>query len=73
MSLLRPIRQQGPPLFRFDAGWLFLVAGAALLCATVLLPAFDDLTDAENSRDAALALEAYQSQRLANQIGRAHV
>lgn len=54
------------PLFRIDPGWLFLLAGIALLAATVLIPAIDDLRQAEWHRDRARAVEAYRKHRLAN-------
>ena len=41
------LMREAPPLFRLDAGWLFLAAGLALLAATVLIPAHDDLQQAE--------------------------
>src|SRR5690606_28720128 len=56
----------GAPLFRLDAGWLFLVAGAALLVATVLIPAADDLAEARWHRDRAIAVEKYRAKRLEN-------
>lgn len=54
------------PLFRFDAGWLYLVAGSALIVATVLIPAVNDLAEARWHRDRCLALERYRSDRLKN-------
>lgn len=54
------------PLFRLDPGWLFLVAGIALVAATVLIPAFDDLRQAEWNRDRARAAELFRKDRLAN-------
>lgn len=48
----------------FDPGWLFMVAGAALLVATVLIPAHDDRLRAENHRDAAIARRDTQTDRL---------
>ncbi|MFZ4573500.1 MAG: hypothetical protein ACOYN0_03820 [Phycisphaerales bacterium] len=48
-----------------DAGWLFLIAGLALLGATVLIPAADDLAEAKWIRDRALAVEAHLGARLA--------
>jgi hypothetical protein len=55
-----------PPLFRFDPGWLFLGAGLALLAATVLIPARDDLQQAELVLAKANAERAHAAQRLAN-------
>ncbi len=54
------------PLFAIDAGWLFLVAGLALLAATVLIPAADDLAEARWRRDRAVAVENYRVRRLEN-------
>ncbi|MDX2116445.1 MAG: hypothetical protein SFZ24_12615 [Planctomycetota bacterium] len=54
------------PLFRLDPGWLFIVAGAALLASTVLIPALDDLSEARFQRDRALAVEQYRKERLDN-------
>jgi len=51
-----------PP--RLDAGWLFLLAGLAILAATVLIPAHDDLRRAEHVRDIALTQEAMHRERL---------
>jgi len=48
----------------FDPGWLFLIAGAALLVATVLIPAHDDRLRAEHYRDAAIAHRDTQADRL---------
>ncbi len=52
------------PLFPFDAGWLFLLPGLALLSATVLIPAYNDLMDARWSRDRAAAIEQNRLDRL---------
>lgn len=54
------------PLFRIDPGWLFLLAGAAVIAVTVLIPAVDDLSEAKWHRDRARAVEQYRSQRLGN-------
>lgn len=48
-------RRAPTPIERFDTGWLFLIAGLAILAATVLLPARHDLALAEHRRDAAMA------------------
>jgi hypothetical protein len=50
----------------FDAGWLFLLAGSALLSATVLVPAADDLARARWLRDAAMLQQDRQITRLEN-------
>ncbi len=55
-----------PPLFRLDPGWLFLAAGLALLAATVLIPAHDDLQQAELVLAKAQAERAFAAERLAN-------
>jgi hypothetical protein len=55
-----------PPLFRIDPGWLFLAAGLALLAATVLIPANDDLQQAELVLAKAKAQRAHSAERLAN-------
>jgi hypothetical protein len=54
------------PLVRIDPGWLFLLPGLALVAATLLIPAFDDLRHAEWNRDRARAVEQYRKERLAN-------
>lgn len=54
------------PLFRLDPGWLFMLAGIALIGATVLIPALDDLRQAEWNRDRARAVETYRKDRLSN-------
>jgi len=48
-----------------DAGWLFLLAGIAIIGATVLIPAADDLSYAQWLRDRALAVEQHRLDRLA--------
>lgn len=60
----RPPRTQRPLLAPLDPGYLFLIAGLALLAASVLIPAQGDLADARWRRDAALAYEATHRQRL---------
>lgn len=47
-----------------DPGWLFLVAGLAILCATVLIPAADQLDEAKWLRDRAIAIEQHRQSRL---------
>jgi hypothetical protein len=49
---------------KIDPGWLFLVAGLALLGATVLIPATEDLARARVQRDRALAVEQHRLDRL---------
>jgi len=50
--------------FLLDAGWLFLIAGLALLAAAVLIPAEKEVEEARYLRDRALALEAHRAERL---------
>lgn len=52
------------PIDRFDPGWLFLIAGLALLAATVIIPAQADLAEARWQRDRALAIEEQRRERL---------
>lgn len=54
------------PLFRFDPGWLFLLAGIAILAATVLIPARQDVVKARWQRDRAIAVEQFRAKRLSN-------
>lgn len=51
-----------PP--RFDAAWLFLIAGIGALAAAVLMPAHDDLASARHARDIALIQEGLHQERL---------
>jgi hypothetical protein len=50
----------------FDPTWLFLVAGVALLAATVLVAAQDDVDEANHLRDQVLAVEQHRETRLNN-------
>jgi hypothetical protein len=52
------------PLFSLDAGWLFLIAGIAVIAATVLIPAAADLDEAYWQRNKALAIERHRLDRL---------
>lgn len=54
------------PLIPLDPGWLFLVAGLTLCMMTALIPAFDQLAEAELARDRARLLERYHLKRLEN-------
>lgn len=54
------------PAAMFDPGWLFLLAGAAIVAATVIIPAMEDLAEVRFQRDRALALEKHRLQRLDN-------
>lgn len=55
---------RGEALFRFDPGWLYLIAGVAILGATVLIPASADLEGARLKRDWMLAIEGHRLERL---------
>ncbi|MFM9994858.1 MAG: hypothetical protein ACKVU4_03550 [Phycisphaerales bacterium] len=57
-------REPAAPLATIDPGWLFLIAGLALLAATMLIPAFDELDDVRWQRDRALAVEHHRIDRL---------
>jgi len=57
-------RARPRPLFSLDAGWLFLIAGIAVVGATVLVPAAADLEEARWQRNKALAIERHRSERL---------
>lgn len=57
-----PQAQRSPALV--DPGWLFLLAGLALLGATVLIPAADDLAAIKFQRERAVAIEAHRVARL---------
>jgi hypothetical protein len=48
----------------FDPGWLFVLAGLAMLGATALIPAHEDLKDARWNRDRVLLVEKHREQRL---------
>jgi len=48
-----------------DPGWLFLLAGIALLAAIVLVSAADDLAETRYARDTALVLRDLHAERLA--------
>ncbi len=52
------------PIDLLDPTWLFLIAGLAILGAAVLVPALDDLAEAEFQRDRALAVERQRLRRL---------
>ncbi len=59
------IRTRTTPIALIDAGWLFMLAGVALIGATVLIPAADDLAYAQWLRDRGLAVERHRLDRLA--------
>jgi hypothetical protein len=52
------------PLIRLDPGWLFLIAGAAVVACTVLIPAQRSLDNAGWERDRAKAIENHRVERL---------
>lgn len=52
------------PLFRFEAAWLFLLAGVALLASAVLIPAYRDVETARWHRDRALVIESNRLERV---------
>ena len=54
------------PISYLDPGWLYMLAGLALLAATVLIPATDDLGEVQLQRDRALAIERHQQRRVDN-------
>ena len=58
---LRPVRVLAT---RMDAGWLFVLAGLALLSATWLIPALDGLARAERERDVARSVASWHGERL---------
>lgn len=58
-----------PPIALFDPGWLFLLVGVAVLGATVLIPAADELAEVRLQRDRALALEKHRADRIARYSG----
>ncbi len=60
-SVMRATR----PLFRFDPGWLFIIAGLAVCAAGVLLPAQADLRALEEQLAVLQGEEARAYQRLA--------
>lgn len=53
-------------LVPLDPGWLFLLAGATLCAVTALIPAFDQLAEAELARDRARVAERFHLSRLQN-------
>ncbi len=48
----------------FDPGWLFVIAGVLLLGATVLIPAADDLSEAQFLRDRAKLIQQHRQSRI---------
>lgn len=62
-TALRSATRADRPLV--DPAWLYLIAGLALLVATVLIPAFSDVDRTRWERDKALAVERHRLERLA--------
>lgn len=60
--------EERKPLIPLDYGWLFLLPGLVVLCATILIPALDDVSEAKWKRDRVLAIEQHRLQRLQNYI-----
>jgi len=60
-----PPTQAKAPLAYLDPGWLYLLAGMALLAATIILPAMDDLQDVQIERDRMIAVERHRADRIA--------
>jgi hypothetical protein len=58
------IRRAGQPLFRFDPGWLFLIAGMVIIGLTVLIPAQHDLDIALWQRERAATIERHRQERI---------
>jgi hypothetical protein len=54
------------PVEMIDPGWLFLLAGLAIVACSVLIPAIDELGDVRFQRDRAMKLEAHRVVRLEN-------
>lgn len=60
---MRP--RPGPILLRCpDPGWLFLIAGLAMIASAVLIPASEALKEARYARDRTLVTEAHRIARL---------
>lgn len=57
-------RATNPTRALLDPGWLFLVAGMALLSSVAIIPAQQDLRDARWMRDRALSVEKHRQSRL---------
>jgi hypothetical protein len=58
------LRRAGQPLFRFDPGWLFLLAGLLTISITVLIPAQHDLDIALWQRERAAVIEKHRLDRI---------
>jgi hypothetical protein len=53
-----------PPIAYLDPGWCYLLAGMALVAATILIPAMDDLEDVRIERDRLMAVERNRGERI---------
>lgn len=62
-----PVRARRGPLL--DPGWLFLIAGVALIAFTVIIPAVNDLHDAEYYRERMRSVEQHRLDRLTRYQG----
>jgi len=61
-----PVSPHNPSRLQWlDPGWLFLLAGGAILVATILIPASERTHDAQRQVEQARILAAHQSERLA--------
>lgn len=58
------IHAQRAPISYLDPGWLYLLAGIALVAATIIIPAVRDLDLVRHQRDRALAMEQHRIERL---------
>lgn len=66
-TTVNPAAHTAPPSTAtavLDPGWLFVVAGTALIGAALLIPAADDLAEARFLRDRAMAIEQHRLERL---------
>ena len=64
-----PVRQSRPPRGPLiDAGWLFLIAGVVLIAFTVIIPAFNDLRDANFYRERMRIAEDHRELRLSRHL-----
>ena len=59
-----PANGDRAPIALLDPGWLYVIAGIALLAALVLIPAMNELAEVRLQRDRALAIEDHKSLRL---------
>lgn len=59
-----PVRRSSRPLL--DPGWLFLIAGVALVAVTVIIPAMNDLEEAKFYKHRLETVQKHRADRLAN-------